>query len=157
MAQHLPNGDVALTVLRELWPVRGNPFVVVELPAVGQHMRAGGGDAFGGAPAHGKGVALPGVPARGANSTPHIDDKPAAVIDGHRGAAVGTRDLLPEDVRHFAELVVITAFGQIRSGRGSFQFPLFLLAHGGGRDEGVKALRMHPWVCPNPGRLPRVR
>ena len=83
--------DVTLTVLGELRPVRGDPFVVVELPAVGQHMGASGHDALGRAPAHGKRVACPGNPIQAANPTPQIDDKPAAVVDGHGGAAVGAR------------------------------------------------------------------
>ena len=115
MAQHLPNSDVTLTVLRELRPVRGDPFVVVELPAVGEHMGAGGDHTLGRTPAHGKRVAFPGIPIHGANSTPHVDDEPATVIDGHRGAAVGAGHLRPEDVRHFGELVVVTTCGQICS------------------------------------------
>ena len=70
MAQHLPNGDVTLTVLGELRPVGGDPFVVVEVPAVGEHMGAGGGDTLGRAPAHGKRVAGPGTPS-GLRTPPH--------------------------------------------------------------------------------------
>ncbi len=115
MAQHLPNGDVTLPVLGELWPVGGDPFVVVEVPAVGEHMGAGGGHALGRTPAHGKRVAAPGNPIPAANPTPQIDDQPAAVVDGHRGAALGAGDLLPEDVRHLAELVVVTTSDLIGS------------------------------------------
>ena len=115
MAQHLPNSDVTLTVLGELRPIRGDPFVVVELPTVGEHMGAGGHDALGRAPAHGKRVACPGNPIQAANPTPQIDDKPAAVVDGHGSAAVGTGDLLPEDVRHLAEFFVATTCDQICS------------------------------------------
>ena len=115
MAQHLPNGDVSLTVLGGLWPVGGDPFVVVEVPAVGEHVGAGGGDALGRAPAHGKRVACPGNPIQAANPTPQIDDLPAAVVVGHRGAAIGAGDLLPEDVRHLAEFFVVTTCDQICS------------------------------------------
>jgi hypothetical protein len=115
VAQYLPNSDVTLTVLRELRPIRGDRFVVVELPAVGEHVGAGGDHTSGRTPAHGKCVAFLGIPIQGANSTPHVDDEPAMVIDGHRGAAVGARHLRPEDVRHFGELVVATTCGQICS------------------------------------------
>jgi hypothetical protein len=37
------------------------------------------------------------------------------VIDADRGAAVGTGDLLPEDVRHLAEFFVATTCDQICS------------------------------------------
>jgi hypothetical protein len=52
---------------------------------------------------------------RSAESTPHVHDKPAAVINGHGGAAVGAGDLLPEDVRHLAEFFVVTTSDQICS------------------------------------------
>ena len=115
MTQHLPNGDVSLTVLGEFRPVRGDPFVVVEVPAVGEHMGAGGGDALGRTPAHGKRVARPGIPIHAPDPTPHVEDKPAMVVDGHSGAAVGAGDLSPEDVRHLAEFFVVTTSDQICS------------------------------------------
>ena len=78
-------------------------------------MSAGGHDALGGAPAHGKRVACPRIPFQPANPTTQINDKPATAVDGHRGAAVGAGDLFPEDVRYLAEVVVATTCDQICS------------------------------------------
>ncbi|UVF78677.1 hypothetical protein NWF22_02030 [Gordonia mangrovi] len=113
VAQDLPDGDVGLAVLRELRPVRGDPLVIVEFTAVGEHMRARRGDTLGGGEAHGQRVTLPAVALRRPGPTPQVDDQSATVVDGHGGTAVGMGDLLAEDVGHLIESCVAVAGDEI--------------------------------------------
>src|SRR5208337_313139 len=97
-------------------------------------------------------------PVRAANSTPQIHDKLATVVDGHGGAAVGVRDLLPEDVRHLAELFIVTTCDQIRFRCASFHFRSSLLADVGNHrthsatDPGANVLHQPPNVTLDCGR-----
>ncbi len=96
VAEHVTDGQVLLSVLRELGPVGGHRRVVVHPTGVGLQVQGRRGDPLGGAEAHRHGVGLPRVAVVGAQPAPQVHHQFAPVIDGQRGPARGTPELIPE-------------------------------------------------------------
>ena len=86
MGEHVAHGDGLFAVGRELRPVGGHRFVVVDQPAVGQYVQSGRGDPLGRGEAHRDGV----VPPRfvvGPFTTPQVHHGLTPVVDAHGGSA----------------------------------------------------------------------
>ena len=90
--QHVAHGDPFLARLGELGPVLGHAAVVVDEPAVGEHVQHGGGDALRGGEARGHRVVQPWAAEGISIAAPQVDDTRAVLIDAHgRSARVLTQ------------------------------------------------------------------
>ena len=83
MAEHVTDRDPRLAVLGELGPVGGDRLVVIDQPAIGEHVGGGGHHALGRAEAHRERVARPWCAPVVALAAPEIHDE-FAVVDRPR-------------------------------------------------------------------------
>ena len=104
--QELTDGGAPLPALRELRPVPRDRVVVVELPAVDEHVDERRHDALRGGEGRRDRLALPGSSVAVTGPRPQIDDALAAMVDADRRTAARALELPLEHTRDALELGV---------------------------------------------------
>ena len=115
VGEHVAHGDALFAVLRELGPVLRDGIVVVEEPAVGEHVQRRRHHALRRRKGHRESVGAPGPPLLVAAARPEIHHLAAAVIDADGRAASTAPHLAAKEVGHAPELRLAVPLHQVRS------------------------------------------